>query len=96
MYVINSESALFRIRFGWKLSWRSPILNGDKKQVGWAEITKIVSARPKFMPLEEIEACGFTNIDEAIEYAKKEHSEEYERDGVLTVFHYKVVKLNNI
>ncbi len=73
-----------------------PILNGDKKQVGWAELTKIISARPQYMPVEEIEACGFTSIDESIEYAKREHGEEFERDGVLTVFHYRVARLDNV
>jgi len=73
-----------------------PILDGDKNQVGWAEITKIISARPKFMPLEEVNSCGFMSMDEAVEYVKKEHGEEYERDGVLTVFHYKVTKLDNL
>lgn len=94
--VIGQEAASLKGGQRTNFHGEVPILDGDKKQVGWAEITKIVSARPKFMPLGEIEACGFTNIDEAIEYAKREHGEEYERDGVLTVFHYKVVKLNNI
>jgi hypothetical protein len=73
-----------------------PILNGDKKQVGWAELIKIVSARPQYMPMEEVKACGFTSVNEAMDYAKREHKEEFERDGVLTVFHYRVVRLDNI
>lgn len=73
-----------------------PILNGKKEQVGWAEIIRIVSARPQYLPIEEIKACGFKTIDEAVAYAKREHGEEFERDGVLTVFHYKVIRLNNL
>ncbi|MCW1949206.1 MAG: hypothetical protein KIH89_002030 [Candidatus Shapirobacteria bacterium] len=73
-----------------------PILDGDKKPVGWAEVTKIVSARPEFMPIKDIEDCGFETIEEAVSYAKREHGEEFERDGVLTVFHYRVNSLNNL
>jgi hypothetical protein len=72
----------------------TPILNGDKKPVGWAEVTRIVSTRPEFMPIEEVVACGFKDISEAVDYVKREHSEEFERDGVMTVFHYRVEKLN--
>ena len=71
-----------------------PLLDGDKKQIGWAEVIKIVSARPEYMPIEEIKACGFDNMDEAVAYVKKEHGEEFDRDGVLTVFHFVVKKLN--
>lgn len=71
-----------------------PILDGDKKSVGWAEVTRIVSARQNFMPVKEVMDCGFKDINEAVEYAKREHGEEFERDGVLTVFHYRVEKLN--
>jgi hypothetical protein len=70
-----------------------PLLDGNKEQIGWAEITKIVSARPEYMPVEEIKLCGFENIDEAVVYAKKEHGEEFDRDGVLTIFHFKVKTL---
>ena len=73
-----------------------PILDGDKKQIGWAEVTKIISARPQYMPIEEINSCGFNSINEAVDYAKKEHGEEFERDGVLTVFHYRVTRLDEI
>lgn len=71
-----------------------PILDGDKKPVGWAEVTRIVSARPEFMPIEEVVACGFKDLSEAVDYVKREHGEEFERDGVMTVFHYRVKKLN--
>lgn len=73
-----------------------PLLDGDKKQIGWVEITKIVSAKPEHMPEEEIQLCGFKNMNEAVNYVKKEHGEEFDRDGVLTVFHFKVKKLNNV
>lgn len=70
-----------------------PLLDGDKKEIGQAKMIRIVSARPEFMPLEEIEKCGFKTIEEAIDYVKKIHNEEFKRDGVLTVFHYRIIKL---
>jgi hypothetical protein len=71
-----------------------PLLDGDKKEIGKAEILKIISARPEFMPLEDIKTCGFETIETAIDYVKREHGEEFERDQVMTVFYYRVVKLN--
>ena len=70
-----------------------PMLDGDKKEIGQAELIRIVSARPEFMPLEEIKKCGFKTIEEAVDYVKKNHNEEFKRDGVLTVFHYRIIKL---
>ena len=93
---IGEESATLKGGQRTNFHGEVPILNGDKKQVGWAELTRIVSARPRYMPAEEIKACGFVSIDEAVEYAKREHGEEFERDGVLTVFHYRVARLDNI
>jgi hypothetical protein len=70
-----------------------PLLDGDKKEIGKAEILKIVSARPEFIPIEDIRACGFESLEKAIDYIEKEHREEFERDGVMTFFYYRVVKL---
>jgi hypothetical protein len=93
---IGEESAILKGGQRTNFHGEVPILNGNKEQVGWAEITKIVSARPQFMPQEEIQVCGFTSTEEAVDYAKREHGEEFERDGVLTVFHYRVARLDNI
>lgn len=73
-----------------------PLLDGKKENIGKAEILKIISARPEFMPLEEIKLCGFDTIEKAVEYAKKEHGEEFARDGVLTIYRYKILQLNKI
>lgn len=70
-----------------------PILDGEKERVGLAKVLMIVAAKPENMNLEHILACGFKNIEQAVVYAKREHAEEFERDGVLTVFYYQVVKL---
>ena len=70
-----------------------PLLDGEKKQIGWAELIRVVCARPEYIPLKEIQKCGFKTIEKAVEYIKKLHSEEFKRDGVLTVFYYRVVKL---
>lgn len=91
---IGQESASLKGGQRTNFHGKVPILNGDKEQVGWAELMKIVSARPQYMPLEEVLKCGFSTIDDAVEYAKREHGEEFNRDGVLTVFHYRVVSLD--
>ncbi|MDO8515234.1 MAG: hypothetical protein Q7S14_01920 [bacterium] len=70
-----------------------PLLNGEKKTIGTAEVLRITSAKPENMPIEEIELCGFGSIDDAVVYAKREHTEEFERDGVLTVYRYRVTEL---
>lgn len=70
-----------------------PLLNGDKKAVGFAEILRIVSARPEHMPIDEVKTCGFETIEKAVEYVKREHGEEFDRDGVMTIYHYRVVRL---
>jgi hypothetical protein len=70
-----------------------PLLDGKKKKIGWAELTRIVTARPEHMPLEEVKACGFDTMEEAVAYAKSEHGDEFDRDGVLTVYHYHVVRI---
>ncbi len=71
-----------------------PLLDGNKNDIGVAEVIEIISACPKHMKLAHIKACGFDSVEKAVEYAKKEHSEEFERDGVLTVFYYKVKELH--
>lgn len=72
-----------------------PILDNDKTTIGVAEVTRIVSARPQFMPIDEIKKCGFETIELAVKYAQEQHGEEFQRDGVLTVYHFKVVSLNS-
>jgi len=71
-----------------------PILDGNKNTVGQAEVLKIVTARPKYMLLQDIQACGFQTMDEAVAYVEREHGEEFTRDGVLTVYYYKVITLD--
>lgn len=44
------------------------------------------------MDMSLIEACGFRTIDDAIDYVKAEHGEEFARDGVITIYVYKIVK----
>ncbi len=90
---IGKESASLKGGQRTNFHGKVPLLNGDKKQIGLAEIIKIVSARPEYMPLNEVIGCGFETMEKAIEYAKREHGEEFERDGVLTVFHYKIITL---
>ena len=70
-----------------------PILNGKMDTVGWAEIIKIISYRLEHADLADIKACGFDSVEAAVDYVKKEHAEEFARDGVLTVFYFKVVEL---
>jgi hypothetical protein len=69
-----------------------PLLDGSKEPVGKAEIVRIVSAKPENILESEVQQCGFKNIEEAIEYVAREHKEEFERDGVMTVFTYKVTE----
>lgn len=89
---IGKESASLKGGQRTNFHGKVPLLNGDKKAVGWAEVLRIVSARPQFMPMEEIRVCGFESIDKAVEYVKREHGEEFNRDGVLTVFHYRITE----
>ncbi|MFA7301000.1 MAG: hypothetical protein WC069_01715 [Candidatus Shapirobacteria bacterium] len=64
--------------------------------VGQAEITRIQSARPENMPIEDIIACGFKTTDEAIIFVQEQHKDEFERDGVLTIYHYRINNLNSL
>lgn len=70
-----------------------PLLDGEKQNVGTAEVVKIVSAKPQNMDLVLLQKCGFENVEEATKYAETEHFDEFERDGVITVFEFKVVEL---
>ncbi len=72
-----------------------PLLNGNKQDVGKAEVLKLVAAKPSNIDLELIKNCGFKSVDEAIDYATREHGDEFKRDGVFTIFVYKVVELKN-
>ncbi|KKS17362.1 MAG: hypothetical protein UU77_C0001G0022 [candidate division WWE3 bacterium GW2011_GWC1_41_7] len=70
-----------------------PLLDGRKEEVGKAEVLILVAAKPENMDLPLVQKCGFTTIEEATEYARQEHGDEFSRDGVLTIFVYKVVEL---
>lgn len=71
-----------------------PLLNGEKQQVGKAEVLKIVAAKPENIGMDLLEGCGFHSLAAAIEYVKREHGEEFARDGVMTVFVFRVTELN--
>lgn len=71
-----------------------PLLDGAKQQIGKAEVLKVIAAKPENMDLELIKSCGYSNIDEAIKYVKSEHGEEFARDGVMTIYVYRVTELN--
>lgn len=68
-----------------------PLLDGEKKNIGTAEVVQIVSAKPENMQMEHINACGFKTSQEAIDYVSAEHKEEFDIDGVMTVYYFKVV-----
>jgi hypothetical protein len=72
-----------------------PLLNGRKEVVGSAEVTMVISAKPENMPIEHINACGFHHAQEAREYIMQFHREEYERDGVFTIYYYTVKSRND-
>lgn len=69
-----------------------PLLDGNKKDVGVAEIVEIISARPKYMNSNHLERCGFKGLTDAVDYVKREHGKEFERDGVLTIFYFIVLE----
>lgn len=71
------------------------LLDGEKKNIGKAEVVKIIIAKPENMELKDINACGFKSIDEAVDYVSREHKEEFERDGVMTVYYFKVTEKTN-
>ena len=70
-----------------------PLLDGNKDEVGKAEVLKIVAAKPQNMDMELIKFCGFKTIEDAVDYVQTEHGEEFTRDGVMTVFVYRVTEL---
>jgi len=70
-----------------------PLLDGNKDEVGKVEVLKIVASKPHNMDMELIKLCGFKTIEHAIDYVQTEHGEEFSRDGVMTVFVYKVTEL---
>ncbi len=73
-----------------------PLLDGNKKVVGKAQVSMIVSAKPEEMPIEYIRDCGFETLEDAIKYVSNEHKEEFERDGVMTIYYFKVVEREGI
>lgn len=70
-----------------------PLLDGTKQQIGKAEVLKTIAAKPENMDLQLIKSCGYKDIDEAIDYVKSEHGEEFARDGVMTIYVYKVTEI---
>jgi hypothetical protein len=70
-----------------------PLLDGEKKNIGMAEVIGIIAAKPENMNLVCIKDCGIQSIEEAVEYVRREHGEEFQRDGVLTVYYYRIVEL---
>ena len=69
-----------------------PLLDGLKRRVGSAEVFRIVSARPEHLPEADLAACGFPSAAAALDFAARIHSEEFARDGVLTVYHFRVLE----
>ncbi len=73
-----------------------PLLDGKKDDVGKAEVLKVVAAKPQNMDMSLINACGFQTIEDAIDYVETEHGEEYARDGVFTIYIYKIIENNKL
>lgn len=71
-----------------------PLLDGKKELVGKAEVIRLVAAKPENMDLDLIYKCGFDTLEAAVKYAQREHSEEFSRDGVITIYVYKVLEHN--
>jgi len=67
------------------------LLDGAKEVVGTAEVVKVISAKPEGIDLEDLKKCGFETAKKALEYVKAEHGEEFNRDGVFTIYFYRVV-----
>lgn len=70
---------------------RVPLLDGAKRNIGEVEVIKIIIAKPENIDIEDLKACGFEKIEDAINYVATEHLEEYSRDGVMTIYYYKVI-----
>lgn len=70
-----------------------PLFDGKKDVVGKAQVIKVVSAKPEDMDYDLIRACGFDTKKQAIDYVQSEHKEEFERDGVMTVYVFRVTEL---
>jgi hypothetical protein len=71
-----------------------PLLDGSKNPIGQAEVLRIVSARPGDMPIEELALCGFATQQAALDFVRRIHGEEFDRDGVFTVYHFRVLELS--
>ena len=70
-----------------------PILDGNKDIVGMAQVLLVVTAKPKDMPSQFLQMCGFETPADAVEYVNNMHREEFERDGNITIFIYRVIEL---
>jgi len=71
-----------------------PLLDGAKRHIGQAEVLRIVSAKPGDMPAEELARCGFASLQAALDFVQRVHGDEFARDGVLTVYHFRVLERN--
>ena len=65
---------------------------GIGRHIGTAEVVRIVSARPEQMSADDLAQCGFPSLDAALAFVRRVHADEYDRDGVFTVFHFRVVE----
>lgn len=70
-----------------------PLFDGVKNEIGKAEVLKVIASKPHNMDISLVNLCGFKTIEDAINYVKTEHSEEFVRDGVMTIYVYKVAEL---
>ncbi len=70
-----------------------PLLDGEKKNIGKAEVIKVIIAKPENMDLTDLKAAGFNSKEEALQYVSTEHKEEFDRDGVMTIYYFKVTEL---
>ncbi len=71
-----------------------PLLNGEKQNIGEAEVVKVIIAKPENMDLKDLRSAGFNSLENALDYVSVEHKEEFERDGVMTIYYFKVAKRN--
>jgi len=69
-----------------------PLLDGEKKSIGTAEVVQVICAKPENIDFADLQAAGFASREDAINYVATEHKEEFERDGVMTVYWFRVVE----
>lgn len=69
-----------------------PLLDGKKEEVGKVEVLQLIAAKPENIGMDLLRKCGFETVEEARQYVECEHGEEFGRDGVITIFVYKVLE----